>query len=134
MGEWDRELLECATGAPRQVRQPDPQPVMAGDKPNPAIEIEREDGAAKGRYRIRVDGAEAILTYTRIGTSQIILDHTEVAPELRGRKLGELLVQQAIEDARAERLTVIPLCPYAKRLIDKHPEWHDVLRRSVKPR
>ncbi|MCW5964392.1 MAG: N-acetyltransferase [Bryobacterales bacterium] len=127
LGEWDRDLLECAPGRPRQVRAPD----AAATKRIPSAaseEVEREDGASKGRYRLVVDGAEAAMTYSRAGKGLIIIDHTEVPAALRGRNIGERLVRQAIEDARREGFSIIPLCPFAKALIDRHPEWQDVIQ------
>ncbi|UXN72320.1 N-acetyltransferase [Devosia sp. A8/3-2] len=70
------------------------------------------------------------MTYTRVGHRQLIIDHTEVSTALRGRKVGERLVRQAIEDARLDGVTIIPLCPFAKAQIERHPEWQDVLRHS----
>jgi predicted GNAT family acetyltransferase len=128
-GGWDRDLLECVQGRPRQVRPPDvaqPGPVSASTEEK----VEREDGASKGRYRLLVNGVEAEMTYSRAGKGLIIIDHTEVPAVLRGRKIGERLVRQAIEDARREGIAIIPLCPFAKAQIDRHPEWQDVLRRS----
>ena len=69
------------------------------------------------------------MTYSRVGKSQIIIDHTEVPDALRGRKVGEQLVRQAVEDARRDRVIIIPLCPFAKAQIARHPEWQDVLHR-----
>nr|WP_299845017.1 GNAT family N-acetyltransferase [uncultured Jannaschia sp.] len=89
--------------------------------------MEREDGPEKGRYRLVADGAEAEMTYSRAGTRQIIIDHTEVPAALRGRKVGEQLVRRAVEDARADGVTIVPLCPFAKAQIARHPDWQDVL-------
>lgn len=128
LGSWDRDLLECAQGRPRQVRPPDA--ALAGNAPLVGDEtVEREDGAAKGRYRLVVDGVEAEMTYSRAGEGLIIIDHTEVPAALRGRKVGERLVRQAIEDARRDEIAIIPLCPFAKAQIGRHPEWQDVVRR-----
>jgi predicted GNAT family acetyltransferase len=91
--------------------------------------VEREDGPSKGRYHMTVDGIEAEMTYSRASTTLIIIDHTEVPAALRGRKVGEQLVRQAVEDARREGVAIIPLCPFAKAQIDRHPEWQDVLHR-----
>ncbi|MBB4001301.1 DUF5996 family protein [Aurantimonas endophytica] len=127
LGGWDRDLLECAQGAPRQIRRPDAGTVMpaasSGDET-----VEREDGASKGRYRLVADGVEAEMTYSRAGEGLIIIDHTEVPAALRGRKIGERLVRQAIEDARREGIAIMPLCPFAKAQIGRHPEWQDVVR------
>lgn len=128
LGGWDRDLLECGPGQPRRIRPPDAAPEKSAPQFDGAVE--REDGATKGRYRIVIDGAEAEMTYSRVGKRQIIIDHTEVPARLRGRRVGERLVRQAIEDARREGITIIPLCPFAKAQIDRHPEWQDVVRRS----
>jgi len=126
LGGWDRELLECAHGEPRQVRTHDA--MLARDTPADGT-VEREDGPSKGRYRLVVDGVPAEMTYSRVGERQIIIDHTEVPDALRGRKVGERLVRQAVEDARRDQVVIIPLCPFAKAMIGRHPEWQDVVRR-----
>ena len=121
LGGWDRDLLDCAHGQPRQVRSPDAE--LAKNAPSSADEkVEREDGASKGRYRLVIEGAEA-------ASDDLVAAHTEVPAALRGRKVGERLVRQAIEDARRDGVAIIPLCPFAKAQIDRHPEWQDVLRR-----
>ena len=94
-----------------------------------AIEVKREQGATKGRYVAVVDGHEAEMTYTRSGASLIIIDHTGVPDALRGRGVGQVLVQRAVEDARKEGKQILPLCPFAKAQIAKHPEWQDVLQK-----
>lgn len=91
--------------------------------------IEREEGASKGQYMVRIDGNDARMTYSRAGDKMIIIDHTEVPDALRGRSVGKALVERAVEDARREGRVIVPLCPFAKGQIDRHPEWQDVLRR-----
>ena len=91
--------------------------------------ISREETDSKGRYSALVDGHEAEMTYSRAGTTLVIIDHTEVPDALRGRGVGEALVRRAVEDARAEGKRIVPLCPFAKAQIMRHPEWQDVLDR-----
>ena len=129
LGQWDRELLECAPGQPRQVRRPSAG--LAKDAPATTdIPVEREDGSSKGRYRMVIDGNEAEMTYSRAGEKLMIIDHTEVPVVLRGRKVGERLVRQAVEDARRDKFVIMPLCPFAKAQFARHPEWQDVLTQS----
>lgn len=65
-------------------------------------DVEREDGSSKGRYVFRgADGAVAEMTYSKVGASQIIIDHTEVPDAFRGQGVGLKLVEQAVADARA---------------------------------
>ncbi len=83
LGAWDRDLLECAQGAPRRVRSPDAASAGAAATAAGEGAVEREDGPAKGRYRLVVDGVEAEMTYSRAGDGLIIIDHTEVPTALR---------------------------------------------------
>ena len=75
---------------------------MSGELSDESLpEIEFEDRGSKGRYVLRSPaGDEAEMTFTKIGDHQIIIDHTDVPSALRGRKVGERLVRQAVEDAR----------------------------------
>lgn len=91
------------------------------------IIVTREDGPTGGRYLTTIDGHTAEMTYSKAGTSRIIIDHTGVPDALRGKGAGQALVQRAVEDARAAGIKIIPLCPFAKAQIEKHPEWQDVL-------
>ncbi|MDT4762909.1 GNAT family N-acetyltransferase [Sphaerochaeta sp. PS] len=57
----------------------------------------------------------------------IVIDHTIVSDTLRGQGVGGMLVRKVIEKARKENLKVIPLCPYAKRVMIQNPDYQDVL-------
>jgi predicted GNAT family acetyltransferase len=94
-----------------------------------SLPIEREEGPSKGRYVARFDGAEAEMTYSCAGERMIIINHTEVPEVMRGRSVGQALVRRAVADARAEGRSIIPLCPFARGQIERHPDWQDVLRR-----
>lgn len=91
-------------------------------------DIRREEGDSKGRYTLELEGHTAELTYSRMGDSAIIVDHTGVPDALRGRGAGQALVARAVADARSEGRRIVPLCPFAKAQIDRHPEWQDVLQ------
>jgi predicted GNAT family acetyltransferase len=91
--------------------------------------IVREEESTKGRYVVRLDGHEAEMTYSRAGERMIIIDHTGVPDALRGRGVGLALVCRGVEDVRAQGRVIIPLCPFAKAQIARHPEWQDVLKR-----
>ncbi|MHA6685635.1 GNAT family N-acetyltransferase [Mesorhizobium sp. A556] len=93
-------------------------------------EIELEDNGSKGRYVLRgPDGAEAEMTFTKIGEQKIIIDHTGVPDAFRGQGAGLRLVTRAVEDARAAGKKIIPLCPFAAAQFQRHKEWADVLAR-----
>lgn len=106
-----------------------PDSALPPDTPATDPPVAHEDFGHKGRYLVRLDGAEAEMTYTRAGEHLIIIDHTGVPDALRGRGLGLVLVRRAVEDARGAGRTILPLCPFAKATIERHPEFHDVVKR-----
>ena len=70
----------------------------------------------------------AEITYSMAGDSLMIIDHTEVSDELRGKNVGYQLVHTAVEYARANHIKILPLCPFAKSVFDKKgAEFADVL-------
>ena len=79
------------------------------------------DDAAHSRFLIRQDGAEAELVYRRNGR-RLVLVHTGVPDEIGGRGIGARLVHAAVERARAEGLTLVPVCPYATRWLETHAD------------
>ena len=94
------------------------------------VTITRDVGPTKGRYIAKVEGVEAEgeLTYSRANEHLIIADHTEVPDALRGKGIGLALATRMVEDARAEGVKIIPLCPYVNAERRKHPDWSDVFQ------
>jgi predicted GNAT family acetyltransferase len=91
--------------------------------------IALEETPSGGAYRLVVDGHAAEMTFSRASAHLIIIDHTEVPEALRGRKIGNLLLERAIADARASDTRIVPLCPFAAAQFRRHPEYRDVLSR-----
>jgi uncharacterized protein len=79
------------------------------------------DNSEESRFELTVEGQLAELIYRRRG-SRLVLIHTEVPEALEGHGLGGLLVSAALERARAEQLTVVPVCPFARSWLERHPE------------
>ena len=74
------------------------------------------------------DGGKAgLMTYSWAGDDKFIIDHTEVDEEYGGKGLGKDLVKAGVAYAREKNVKVIPLCPFAKKVIAKTPEFQDVL-------
>ena len=81
-----------------------------------------------GYFYVSVNGkSEAKLTFVFAGIDKIIIDHTEVNPGNNGKGFGKKMVVKVIEFAREKNITIIPLCPFAKSVFDKNPEFRDVL-------
>ena len=87
-----------------------------------------ELNGSKGYFYVSVDGkSEAKMTFVFAGNDKIIIDHTEVNPGNNGKNFGKKMVVKVIEFAREKNITIIPLCPFAKSVFDKNPEFRDVL-------
>ena len=59
----------------------------------------------------------------------IVLVHTEVAPAVEGRGVGSRLVSAALDDIRARGLRLVPICPFVRAYLGRHPEYADLLAR-----
>ena len=68
--------------------------------------------------------AEMVYTMT---PNKMIIEHTEVDESLEGKGVGKQLVHTAVEYARTHNIKIVPLCPFAKSVLDKMTEWQDVL-------
>lgn len=84
--------------------------------PSPVV-----DDAFNNRFLVRQDGVEAELTYHNNGR-RLVLIHTGVPDAIGGRGIGGQLVRAALERARSEGLTLVPLCPYAREWLKNHPD------------
>ncbi len=93
-----------------------------------AFTITEERTGSKGRYVARAEGKpDAELTYSVASDTLIIVDHTGVPDEWRGMGVGKALVERVVTDSRERGVKIVPLCPFANAMIQKHPEWQDVL-------
>ncbi|SHF98357.1 hypothetical protein SAMN05443549_1011078 [Flavobacterium fluvii] len=91
-------------------------------------EVQLEANDKNGFFYIEVNGkTEAKMTFVFAGPNKIIIDHTEVNPGNNGKGYGKKMVTKAVEFAREKNIKIILLCPFAKKVFDKTPEFRDVL-------
>ena len=79
------------------------------------------DNQAKSRFEADFGGSVAELLYRQNG-NRLVLIHTEVPEQLEGHGIGGALVTAAIGRAVRDGLTVVPLCPFARDWLERHPE------------
>ncbi len=91
-------------------------------------EVKIEVNDKNGFFYIEIDGKTvAKMTFVFAGTDKIIIDHTEVNDAFEGKGFGKMMVEKAVEFAREKEIKIIPLCPFTKSVIDKTPEFQDIL-------
>ena len=76
----------------------------------------------KGSFFIEDEGrriAEMIINMTG---DIMIVEHTEVTPEMEGKGLAKQLVNAMADYVRTKELKVVPLCPYTLAVFKKDPE------------
>ena len=79
------------------------------------------DDAGGEHFTLTEDGHTAELVY-HLNGKRLVLIHTEVPEPLEGRGIGGRLVQAALARARAEGLTIVPNCPFARSWLERHPD------------
>ncbi len=92
------------------------------------MEIQQFNDDDKGFFKAVSGEKEAgRMTYSWAGNDRIIIDHTEVNRDYRGKNVGKQMVMAAVDFARAKEINIIPLCPFAKSVFNRMPERRDVL-------
>ena len=93
------------------------------------MHIQHRDSETKGVFFAEEDGKRvAEMTYVHAGPGKIIIDHTEVHASQEGKGVGKLLLNAAVNYARENELKILPLCPFAKAMMEKAPEkYADVM-------
>jgi predicted GNAT family acetyltransferase len=74
---------------------------------------------ANGRFWTVVEDRESYLLYAPSGEHARDFMSTFVDPAVRGRGVGNALVQEAVSYARANQLEIIPTCWFVKRWLDR---------------
>lgn len=98
------------------------------------IELKLNDHQ-RGAFTIDEDGERLAEMAIGITGQNLIVYHTEVSPKLRGKGVGQQLLDKMVEYAREHDLKVVPLCPYVHSQFEKHSDqygdiwnrhWHKV--------
>jgi predicted GNAT family acetyltransferase len=85
------------------------------------------DNPQASRYELWLGTTCAGFIQYRAEPGTVLLVHTEVDPALAGQGLGERLVAGALEDLRARGLKLVPLCPFVRAYLRRHPDQTDLV-------
>ena len=92
------------------------------------ISIDREELNGVHEFVLRIDGQRhGFLEFTRPEVGLMRIEYVEVSPHLRGTGLGRQLVAKAMDFARDAQLRVVPICSYARAVIQRDPAMSALL-------
>jgi predicted GNAT family acetyltransferase len=91
------------------------------------VNVSVTDNPCELRYELHVDNELAGWIRYRREPGTVVLVHTDIEPRFEGHALGNRLVQGALDDLRARRLAVVPLCPFVAAIIGPHPAYADLV-------
>jgi uncharacterized protein len=92
-----------------------------------ADEVRVSDNPSQLQYELFVAGQPAgSIRYRRLPDA-LALVHTEVEPRFEGQGLGARLVEGALADIRERGLHVVPICPFVRAYLDRHPDDRDLI-------
>lgn len=93
------------------------------------MEIIIKEQTSKGFAIAKENGKKAgVMTYSIAGKNHIIIDHTEVEPEFKGKSIGKQLLYKIVEMAREKDIKITPLCRFANAMFVKLEDIRDVLK------
>ncbi|GGC91297.1 hypothetical protein GCM10011512_17950 [Tersicoccus solisilvae] len=98
-------------------------------------DITVRNNTGRGRYELLDDGAVVGRAYWAAfdgpaGPERIFF-HTTVDEDRAGQGLASTLVRQALADTARSAIGIVPVCPYVKTWLSKHPEQTGVV--AVRP-
>jgi hypothetical protein len=89
--------------------------------------MDREPVRTGDSFTIRLDAEKYAYVKYHISGNAPYIDSTFVPEEYRGQGLAETLVKAVLNYAAEKKLKIVPNCSYAKRYIEKHPEYQNLL-------
>ena len=90
--------------------------------------VEHKKTGNKGMFYVEYENEIAAeMVYSMRSDTEMIIEHTEVSDALRGKNIGYELVHAGVEYARHHGLKIIPVCPFARSVFNKKPDFSDVL-------
>ena len=91
------------------------------------------DNPAELRYEILAgDELLGIIRYVK-EPGTVVLVHTEIEPKAEGQGVGSRLVAGALADIESRGLRLVPVCPFVRAYIARHPEYDDLVVENPLP-
>ncbi len=85
------------------------------------------NNAAASRFEIEQNGELVGHLDYRTSGNTVDLTHAETDHSVRGQGLGGVLVQEALDRIKVDKMTVIPTCPFVATWIERHEDYQQLL-------
>ena len=82
----------------------------------------------KKRYELHTKGYVAFAEYMIDNVGTVYMTHTETPIALEGQGVASELILKSLQDIKEQGQKVMPLCPFVKAYIIKHPEWREIVK------
>ncbi|MFC0182090.1 hypothetical protein SAMN04515674_101100 [Pseudarcicella hirudinis] len=74
------------------------------------------------RFELSLDNGDTAFVEYSLREDKIAFLHTEVPAAYEGKGIAAALAKYVLEYAKSNHLRVIPICPYIKAYIQRHPD------------
>jgi len=92
------------------------------------ITFKQEEDGQRGKFIILENDTPAgEMTYVWAGKDKFIIDHTGTYEKFEGKGYGKQLVTKGIAYAKEKDVKIIPLCPYAKKVMEADKTLNEII-------
>ena len=92
-----------------------------------SVELSVVDDVEEGRYEARLGTELVAFIHYHLDSERITLIHTQVDRAHEGEGIASRLIGEALDDIRQRGLTVVPMCPFVRGYVQRHPEYADLV-------
>lgn len=115
--DWRKQNTEVFPKVPGDEKEYVLLPEMK--KKENIVTFHQEENQRRGKFVILENDIPAgEMTYVWAGDNKFIIDHTEAYEAFNGKGYGRQLVMKGIAYAKEKGVKILPLCPYAKKVME----------------
>jgi predicted GNAT family acetyltransferase len=93
------------------------------------MNIQHRQRGESGEFYFEENGEKrAEMTYEFGPEKEMVINHTLVDEEIRGKDIGQKLVEAAVDYSRKKGLKIIPVCSFAAAVFERTKSYKDVLK------